>query len=190
MPTVVIAFPPGGGGNHLKNIISIGYSISIDVDQAYKPVSVGAHTDSSYNIRSDQVINAIDNPAGINILHGHFGEIMSFQNELRIIDNKKFILISPETEEDRRLVDYRRSLLKFTTLDPYFDNEQVFLYECFMYHYYFNTSFDNIMNIAISELFSKDISQVIKRINQFLEIDIDSGYISQLHDKWIKKSNL
>ena len=190
MPTVVIVFPPGGGGNHLKNIISLGYSIPIDVDQAYKSGTVGAHTDSSYNIRSDQVANAIANPTGINILHGHFGEIMSFQNELREISDKKFVLISPYTAEDRRLVDYRRSLLWFTKLDPYFDNEQVFLYECFMYHYYFNTSFDNIMNITVSELFAKDISQVVERINQFLEINIDVGHISELHNKWIKKSNL
>ncbi len=187
---MIVVFPPGGGGNHLKNIISTGYDLPVDVEHAYQPNTVGAHIASSYNIGSDQVDQVINNPKDNHVLHGHFGEIMSFQNEIRSIDNKKFILISPETVEDRKLVEYRRTLLKFTPLDMYFDNEQVFLYECFMYHYYFGAEFDDIMNISIGELFARDISGVIERLNQFLQINVDSQQVLDWHNKWIKKSKL
>ena len=132
MSHVIIVFPPGAGGNHLKNLIT--GDISVANLYHSRPT---VHSRSGENFSADALLTN-------KITHGHFGEIMSHQSLLRSINNKKFIILSPDTLEDRELLYKRRLRLgsELSTPAPgdYFDGEQVFLYESFMYYYYFNTT--------------------------------------------------
>jgi hypothetical protein len=143
-------------------------------------------------VERQHVETAVANQDQIHVLHGHFGVIMSFQHQLREISNKKFIILSPDTVEDRKLLNNRRQKLSKTsfTIDDYFDSEQVFLYEAFMYYWYFQTPMDHIMNISISDWFTKDIDGVLDNISYFLDLPIDKGEVNTYHTAWIKANNL
>lgn len=148
-----------------------------------------AHANGGFNMTQDQVNNALLDPGAVHLLHGHFGEVMSFRHDIEKIQDKKFVLISPDTELDRNILTRRRSKLGYDPLDAYFDGEQVFLYECFMYHHCFQVPLECIMNITVSEIFSHDIGPVIDRLNYFLNINIDKEQANFYHSKWIAKNN-
>jgi hypothetical protein len=128
----------------------------------------------------------------VHVVHGHFGEIMSFQNQIRAIPDKKFIILSPDTPEDSAMLNKRRLAVGQTQLvdGDYFDGEQVFLYEPFMYHWYFQTPMDNIMNVSISDWFTQDIDSVLDKLSYFLRCTVDKDKINSIHKDWIEANNL
>lgn len=190
MTTIIIAFPPAAGGNHLKNILSLKNDNNF-LPAFYINNKTSVHQRPGSNLKETDCIDAISQ-LGLHILHGHFGEIMSYQKYLDQLVDKKFIILSPDTAEDRKLLRARAILLGYATLDAdgYFDQEQVFLYEPFIYNRYFQTPMSNIMNISISEWFTKDIDPVVSRLNQFLNCKLDTDYVKQLHSIWIDKIKL
>jgi hypothetical protein len=117
---------------------------------------------------------------------------MSFQNEIRELTDKKFIILSPDSVNDRAMLNIRRRKLGSGYNNckdgDYFDGEQVFLYESFMYHHYFGVSMENIMNIPISEWFVEDIGLVINKINYFLKINLDVVNVNKLHKTWYRNN--
>lgn len=182
--TIIIAFPPGAGGNHLKNIITS------DVEKLdYTTRTVHQHQigGNRRNLQSTQIRQATTDPHAGHVLHGHFGEIMSFRDEIRIIQNKKFIIVSPGSLTDQNMLNQRLQKIGNQYIrDGYFKGEQVFLYEAFIYHYCFQIPMENIMNIAISEWFIPDITQVVHRLNFFLKSNLDPIKINKLHSVWYK----
>jgi hypothetical protein len=70
----------------------------------------------------------------------------------------------------------------------YWDGEQVFLYEPFMYNYVFGTSFDNIMNISINEWFRPGISEILEKISSFTNTDMDLDLCLSLHEIWCRNN--
>ena len=115
---------------------------------------------------------------------------MSYQTQIRELTDKKFIIICTDTNEDRQLLISRKITSKYFPFyeQDYFFGEQVFLYEPFMYHHYFNVPMEAIMNIPITEWFVKDITPILKRINYFLQIDIDISKAEELHQIWYKNN--
>jgi len=189
MTIIIISFPPSAGGNHLKNILTASNDSEYFLTMYNNNNNKSFHRTPGSNLKKEDCINAISQP-GTHILHGHFGEIMAHQKYIDQMLDKKFIILSPDTSEDRRLLRTRTQLLGQPTLDAenYFDQEQVFLYEPFIYNRYFRTSMSNIMNISISEWFTNDIDSVIERLNQFLNCKLDTEYVKQLHSDWIGKA--
>jgi hypothetical protein len=183
MTTIIILFPPAGGGNHLKNIIASDIS-----KLNYTETTV--HQVPGNNLQANQVETALANPQATHILHGHFGEIMSYQNQIQDIKDKKFIIICNDNATDHDLLRRRRKQLGYLTFreGEYFEGEQVFLYEPFMYHHYFDEPMENIMNIPISEWFVEDISLVINKINYFLKINLDVVDVNKLHKTWYRNN--
>jgi hypothetical protein len=183
MSTVLIIFPPAAGGNHLKNIIS---KTAVDF---YRNRDV-VHQLPGSNLKCSQVESALTNPETTHILHGHFGEIMSYQTQIRCISDKKFIIICNDNSNDHNLLSQRRTRLGYFNFisGEYFESEQVFLYEPFMYHYYFDVPMENIMNIPISEWFVEDISSVIDKINYFLKTNLDVDAATTLHKLWYRNN--
>jgi hypothetical protein len=186
MNPVIVVFPPAAGGNHLKNMLSN------DLDQdlykeIYKNHAYWAHAKVGHNFNCDDLIKK-------NITHGHFGEVMSNQDLVRSIsDRLRLIILSPDSLIDREMLYSRRKKLNYSTFSQvgdYFDGEQVFLYESFMYHHYFDISMNNIMNISISEWFNPDIANVLDRIVQFLQVDLDKELCLELHRLWYQKNFL
>ena len=187
MSTVFVVFPPGGGGNHLRNIIVSCYK-DTDISKLYKTHKNTVHAIIGRNLQYNQIEHAGRDQDQMHILHGHFGEVLSFQQQVRSIVDKKFIILSPDTPDDRKLLNARRRRLGHANVidGDYFDSEQVFLYEPFMYHWYFQVPMDDIMNISISEWFVADIDSVLDRISYFLKLPMDKEQISNLHATWME----
>lgn len=183
MTTIIIPFPPGAGGNHLKNIL-----VSDILKLQYTNSTV--HQTPGDNLQARQIETALNNPEATHVLHGHFGEIMSYQNQIRNIQDKKFIIICVDNIHDRQLLYQRQKQIGCVTLENggYFEGEQVFLYESFMYHHYFDVSMENIMNISISEWFVEDITPVIDKINYFLKINLNIDIVNNLHKIWYRNN--
>ena len=183
MSVVVVVFPWCAGGNHLKNIL-----VS-DISKLNYTGSTVHQTPGS-NLQASQVETALANPEDTHVLHGHFGEIMSYQNQIRDIKDKKFIVICNDNANDFKLLsDRQKKLGNFSlTHGGYYEGEQVFLYESFMYHHYFDVPMENIMNITITEFFVEDISAVIDRINFFLNSNIDVRAAHNLHTIWYRNN--
>jgi len=184
--TIIIPFPPGAGGNHLRNIITLDYNTAFT---QYNKTPTIFHAQSGGNLKEKNCIDALSIP-GSHTLHGHFAEIMSYQTYIDQIIDKKFVILSPDTPKDRALLHARQKFIGQSALiaDDYFGQEQVFLYEVFMYNRYFNTPMSQIMNISISEWITNDIGPVITRLNQFLELDLDVNQVKQLHNIWLRKA--
>lgn len=184
MHPVIVIFPPGAGGNHLRNMLdaSIARETLTEIYKNHRPM---AHAKIGNNFKVDNLINK-------KIAHGHFAEIMSQQVLLRSMsDTVKLIILSINTADDRNQLKARRSRLNHNVsyqVGDYFDGEQVFLYESFMYHYYFNIPMSNIMNISISDWFKADITQELERISEFLQIDLDKKFCLDLHAMWYEKN--
>ena len=183
MTTIIIVFPPAAGGNHLKNIIE-GAIFKLTYN------SPTVHQTPGNNLRNEIVEEVLTNPQATNILHGHFGEIMSYQNQIRDIKDKKFIIICNDNTTDHELLSKRRKQLGYPILTKgeYFEGEQVFLYEPFMFYHYFDTPMENIINIPISEWFVEDITPVINKINCFLKINLDVVAVNKLHKIWYRNN--
>jgi len=191
MSAIFIVFPPGGGGNHLRNIISSGYTTDDHLAKLYNGHKT-VHSTVGSNLQHTQIENATLHQDQVHLLHGHFGEIMSFQQQVRNIANKKFVIVSPDTIDDRKLLNIRRKTLGHCTNTDgnYFDSEQVFLYEPFMYYWYFQTPMKNIMNISILEWFTRDIDNVLDRLSYFLDLKLDKEQVNSIHLNWIKANKL
>jgi len=151
----IICFPPQAGGNHVKNLLLLNETNFEFYENLYNGNDIKVHAHEGGNL-TKAIYYAND------IVHGHFGEIMSIREDVQLTENKRWILISPDTYECRSILYTRLGELK---LDGYFDYEQVFLYEPHMYHTYFKSKMDDIMNISVYELFSNDIDDVLNRLN-------------------------
>ena len=185
MSQVIISFPPGSGGNHLKNLL-LSDTVNFNLYQSRR-----VHSQPGNNFKIDQAYDKYGNTKDC-ILLGHFAEVMSHQEKIKLWPDPKFILISPDTYTDRELLHARRKKIgsAYNNFDvgSYFDGEQVFLYEPFIYRDCFATSMSNIMNISITEWFVLDISPVLDRVAKFLNITLDTEYCFALHDIWCKNN--
>lgn len=199
MTTAIISFPAAAGGNHLRNIISLGTDFV--ADDAYKQSMQQQYTENGRmyvhgadiatrgNFNRFKLHHSLMNPSENRLLFGHFAEIMSFRDDIKRMLDKKFILIGFETPRCREIwLNRSRKLNMAVPDDMYYIGEQVFLYEAFMYYDVFKTKPINVMNIGIHEWFTRDISGVMKRIEHFLSCRVDLDVCQQLHKIWLSKN--
>lgn len=201
MSATFISYPAAAGGNHLRNLIMLATDFSPDnpykasMEQQYaqngRMFVHGADLtpDNMNNLNSFKLHQAALKPSGNFILYGHFGEVMSFRDTIKKMHDKKFILISFETQKCRDIWIKRSRKLNMGVVDDlYYLGEQVFLYEAFMYYDVFKAKPCNVMNIGIYEWFSHDISNVLERIGRFLPCNIDYEKCKKLHEIWLSKN--
>lgn len=182
MDATVIIFPPWGGGNHLKNLIC-GVPLCF-LEHHYQRATV--HTKPGNNFSPKELLET-------KITLGHFGEVLSHRDLLRSLPSIKFIILSPDSVQDRQLLHARCMRLgvnRWIGFTNYWDGEQVFLYEPFMYNLYLGIPMENIMNISISDFFKEDILQDLIRISNFVNTEIDYDQCLMLHKIWLRNNNL
>jgi hypothetical protein len=59
-----------------------------------------------------------------------------------------------------------------------------------MYHWYFQTPMDHIMNISISDWFTKEIDSVLDKLSYFLKLPINKEEANANHAIWIEANKL
>lgn len=194
MSAVIVAYCPSAGGNHLRNILCLSSSFinSTDFDSTIydraDQTSGTVHGIAGRNIQEEYLKRVVDNPMDCFALAGHFGELAEHRETLLNIE-KKFIIISIDTAQDRRLLERRQQRLCQQSHPYWLDEEQPFLYRPAMYQSYFATLPSNILTIPLYDLWHPTFNdnRVIHCINDFLNIDIDTSDIGPthtLHKKW------
>jgi uncharacterized protein YcgI (DUF1989 family) len=188
MTVVVIAYPPSGGGNHLKNILCLDSSFanSSDLDKNnYFSGEREVHSTPGRNMFQQRVEQASVATQDY-ILHGHFGELAPWRNEINAIQDKKWLVINIDTARDRYLLNIRQSRLGQRAHEYYLNEEQPYLYQTEFYQSYFTGQAENIYTIALNDFWNPEFeqSQIIQQLNVFLNKNIDQAQAQNLHRHW------
>lgn len=196
MPINIIAYPPGGGGNHLRNLISLDGRFQKQwpwpwvVEQSAGLMSYDhprgppgeVHSLPGRNIHGVFVDYITENPSGNYLLHGHYGELAPYSNPIRSWDHVRWLLITIDQEKDRDLLRARQQ--KFGYHPYWLDEEQIWLYRAEMYTRYFNGDARYIYTLPLNLLWQEDIQPVLHDIETWFDLAIDLHQAQILHDKW------
>lgn len=187
MSLTVIAYPPSGGGNHLKNLLCTTgkFSNSNDLNlNLYNKREREVHSTSDRNVTKEKIHRAVSEYNFV--LNGHFGELAPWAEKIKSTVDKKFILITIDTAQDKRLLDQRQHCLGQQGHPWYIEEEQPFLYQPHLYNLYFGADNDKILQIPLHEFWQQDLQScnIINRLNNFLNITIDLNFAQHLHQQW------
>jgi hypothetical protein len=188
MTVTIIAFPPGAGGNHLKNMLlmdrSFENSYELNLDN-YNNGNREVHSAPGRNIQEHKILQA-KNATEDYVLHGHFGELAQYRDQIVSIENKKFILITLDTQRDKFLLGTRQKRLGQHSHDYYLHEEQEYLYQSKFYQIYFTTVLSNIYTIPVNEYWHPNLFHygVLNRVNTFLNKNINVSEAQVLHNRW------
>jgi hypothetical protein len=194
MTVVVIAYPPSAGGNHLKNMLCLDTSFenSSDLDVTkYTSGEREVHSTSGRNMQEDRMQQA-ETGTGDYILHGHFGELAPWRSRINSIQNKKFVIISIDTQRDKFLLDQRQHRLGQWGHEYYLYEEQPFLYTSALYQTYFTSQPENIYTITLNDFWHPNLAhyKIIDQLNSFLNKNIDPNQAQDLHRYWYSNNNI
>ena len=184
----IIAYPPSGGGNHLKNLLCLSDAFANSGDLNLEPYETGnreVHSTSGRNMNEYRMADALAS-SGDFILHGHFGELAPFRETINSIQHKRFVIVTIDTQQDRRMLQTRQNRLGQQSHDYYLHEEQYFLYQPQMYSTYFTGQECDIFSFPLTDLWHSVINYngTWDRLNSFLGINIDLAQAQRLHDQW------
>ena len=184
----IIAYPPSGGGNHLKNLLCLSDAFANSSDLNLEPYKTGnreVHSTSGRNMNQYRMADALAS-SGDFILHGHFGELAPFRETINSIQHKRFVIVTIDTQQDRRVLQTRQTRLGQQSHDYYLHEEQYFLYQPQMYSTYFTGQECDIFSFSLTDLWHSVINYngTWDRLNSFLGINIDLASAQRLHDQW------
>jgi hypothetical protein len=184
----IIAYPPSGGGNHLKNLLCLSDAFANSSDLNLEPYNTGnreVHSTSGRNMNQYRMADALSS-SGDFILHGHFGELAPFRETINSIQYKRFVIVNIDTQQDRQVLQTRQKRLGQQSHDYYLHEEQYFLYQSQMYSTYFTGQECDIFSFPLTDLWHSAINYngTWDRLNSFLGINIDLAQAQRLHDQW------
>jgi hypothetical protein len=195
MTALVIAYPPSGGGNHLKNILcldkSFGNSSDLNIN-VYTQGKREVHSTFGRNVTDERVEAAARDPHNEHIIHGHFGELATQRDQINAIVDKKFILLTIDNDRDRYLLNNRQGRLGQMSHPYYLDEEQLYLYQSYFYQTYFTGLPENIYTIALNDFWHPDLNEykIVQRLNTFLNKNVDQEQAQFLHTHWHINNNI
>ena len=194
MSTVIIAYPPSGAGNHLKNMLCLdpSFANSSDLDiSVYTKGLREVHSTSGRNMHESRISEA-EAAEQDYILHGHFGELAAFRDRINAIQDKKFVLLTIDTERDRYLLNNRQGRLGQMSHEYYLNEEQPYLYQPEFYQTYFTGLPENIYTIALNDFWHPNLAthNIIPGLNAFLNKQVDQEQSQFLHTHWHKNNQV
>jgi hypothetical protein len=190
MSVVIISYPPGAGGNHLKNILCLDSSFvnSGDLDLSVYDAPVQppgtVHSRPGRNVHEYIINDIVANPDQRWILHGHFGELAPYQDSINGIKEKIFVLISLNNARDQQLLTSRQQRLGYGHHPYWNQEEQPYLYQPRMYTDWFTG--DRIVDISIYDFWNPNYiaTGFIDWLNSVLDTAVDAESAQNLHTKW------
>lgn len=200
----IIAYPPGGGGNHAKNIVELSERFkphwpwdwvaeqTVGLAPYDKPLGVPGevHSLPGRNLHAVFFDHIMQVENQIFLLHGHFGELALYREYFRSWPNTRWLIISIDQQIDRDLLRKRQNRLQY---HPYWlDEEQYFMYQPELYQLYFNTEPDQIYQLPLNQFWHRDLLQsgTINFLEAVFETNITPWQAQSLHTKWIKLNGL
>jgi len=194
MSVVIIAYPPSGGGNHLKNMLCLDSSFANSKDLNRENYDTGnreVHSTSGRNMQEYRLDEA-EAATQDYILHGHFGELAPWRDRINAIEDKKFVVISIITGRDQDLLNNRQQRLGQFGHEYYLREEQPYLYRPDFYQKYFTGRPENIYTIALNDFWHPELQhyKIIDQLNAFLNKNIDINQAQVLHSQWHNNNDI
>lgn len=194
MSVTIIAYPPSGGGNHLKNILCLdsNFANSHDLNRdKYAQGDREVHSTDGRNLQPYK-FEAAESATQDYVLHGHFGELALWRNRICALPNKKWIVISIDTQRDKDLLNSRQHHLGQFSHEYYLNEEQPYLYQPCIYQTYFTTLPENIYTLALNDFWHGDLEhyKIIEQLNNFLNKNINVSQAQVLHRQWHVNNNI
>ena len=191
MSAVIVAYCPAAGGNHLKNILSLSPTFAnrgemdLTVYDRADQTSGAVHSIDGRNVQDIFVERMLNQPDQCWLLSGHFGELASVRESLLKVD-KKFLIITIDQSTDRQLLERRQQRLGQQCHPYWLDEEQPYLYQPEMYQTYFGVDSVNMATVSLYDLWHPTLCDhtVLTKINEFLNINIDTESAQNLQKKW------
>lgn len=187
----LVMYPPGTGGNHLRNLIALGAvfdnTLDIDHDRIYwhAPESAIGEVPArgGRNVHEWNMTEITTHPARSWLLACHFGEIAAWREDLKNLDIRA-IVISIDRSVDQTLLQSRQQRLG-QHCHPYWISEEFpWLYQPLMLQKYFSIDVGKILCIPMADFWSKDITPVVTNLDSFLGIQIPNLEWQKIHSRW------
>ena len=194
----IIAYPPGGGGNHLRNLCDLDgrfqeqwpwqwvreQRVGLAPYDSPQGMPGEVHSLPGRNIHEVFVEQVTAQPTAHYILQGHFGELAPHAAAIRSWPDTRWLLVTMDREQDRHLLRQRQQRLQY---HPYWlDEEQIFLYRAEMYTHFFAARPDRVHGVSVEQLWQRDVTEtgVLEVIAQAFDIAVDDTAARVLHHKW------
>lgn len=193
MPNVFVVYPPGAGGNHVKNLMCLSGSFinSHELDVAVYDATNRAPGEvwcvGGRNLQDIFFQRIRDNPGSSSVLTAHFGELVSHQQQFRLVPHIRLIILTINHGSGRRALEQRQQRLG-QNIHPYWlDEELICCYQSIMYEKYFGIPAHHSIEIDVADFWKTDALShlVLDPIEQFLSIEIPREPALLLHSKWV-----
>jgi len=187
----LIFYPPGSGGNHLKNLICLDTRFAntenVDHEQIYwhnQASLIGeVPAQGGRNVHEWNMAEFTQSPDRDRILACHYGELAAWRTQIQEIVERS-IIISIETVEDQQWLQRRQDRLG-QHLHPYWISEELpWLYQPQMLDRYFGIDTTKTMTLPMIDFWSEDIGPTIDQLDQHLGISIPKDQAQKLHLRW------
>jgi hypothetical protein len=171
-----IIYPPGTGGNHLANLISLDkkYSLDLDLSNYDSNDFSNPHVHQSRPRKNEKI--------KINLFHmGSF--IVECRQETIGQNSKNILILLPQFSESS--LAYNR--LKYWSKEyqnRYLYNEHSQIYSKYLMSKLLNQKL--LFTMDSSLLFDQDVSHLMRFLNS-LNVTVDLNEILNYHNKWLKK---
>lgn len=194
----IIAYPPCAGGNHLKNIASLGgkfddqwpwqwvreQTIGLDVYYNRKqPMRGEVQSLPGRNLHSVFVDHIMQTPDHDFLIHGHFGELALHRDQIRQMPNKKVLILTIDQEHEREWLIKRQNRLGQNSHPYWVNEEQIYLYRKDMYQSYFGI--DAVETLPLGALIADSLDTTFfDTLDGFFETAIDRDKAQEIHTIW------
>lgn len=191
MAVTVLMYPPGAGGNHLKNILCLSdrFVNRTDLDLGVYTANVEppgtAHSVPGRNVHAVFVDKISADTQNEYILHGHFGELAPYREQINSINERRFLVLTINNERDQILLNDRQQRLGQTRYNhPYWlAEEQPRLYDRVMCQSYFNC--DQVLEIALYDFWYPELAaDLVSRLGHFIGSPINQNIAQDIHRRW------
>ena len=190
-----IIYPPGVGGNHLANMLSLSddYTTRFDLKKYGEPPlagNVAAHHFSPIPQFDVEIIskNLEQLCNQNNVFAGHWLSYHLFKNSglVKNFPNRKILSIQVPNQNTKPFVRLQKTGLGFNTY-PWLLNEITLLYKTSCLSLLCEEPLKNCFYVWPDMLFGQDFGVVLRDLyNQGLDINLNLEVVLPLHNKWLQ----
>ena len=201
---LIVAYPPGAGGNHLRNMLDTDARFRDQwpwdwVRESYlgsdvyasnqQPVGT-AHSIPGRNMHAVFVEHMRSNPGRDYLLQAHFGELALYKQQISSLPGKRIVLISIDSDSDKDLLLARQNRLGQLSHPYWIREEQPFLYRADMYVDYFGVTMPDIFSVPLTEFWRQDFcsSELITDLERFTGLKLDRAVAQNIHNVWLRQN--
>lgn len=184
-----VIFPPGGGGNHLANIVSTSprfvtrFTPEVYEDSnRHKTHPIGGKDNFYYDEESLKNLQETSN-----VFCSHFAEYLVSKNLAeRFLSNRKFLMVEfpGNTRNEFFLERVKKHYPAYQ--DSYFIEELSMFYSIDTFGAV--TKESDMAKITVDLIFTSDAAPMVQHLNSEFGLDLNLETVSYLHRKWLEKN--